>query len=324
MFDPRSILPDDLIYEEMCGTVLLVLVLIITFAYFRKRSKWDGYVERFGDRLEGDDRAAYLKRMRGLVGRTMFSVIVFLVVLFFGLLITIAFVENYLGKWTWLLLVVFIIGILIVQTYMILSLKKFTDLPEEEYGYIHDIVNRVSENFNEKPPTLKLDESPDINAYTTSVFGSASVVVITKGLLDRVESGRFSENQLQSIVGHELGHIVNNDATITTLLNPIMMFVLMVKGFLELIVKGILFVIIASGKYGIRGVLRFILAIILILFLVWILLYVGIAYVIFYLIALVIVLAGTWVSRQKEYAADLFGSLVMGSRLPLGIGLMNL
>ena len=119
MFDPRSILPDDLIYEEMCGTVLLVLVLIITFAYFRKRSKWDGYVERFGDRLEGDDRAAYLKRMRGLVGRTMFSVIVFLVVLFFGLLITIAFVENYLGKWTWLLLVVFIIGILIVQTYMI-------------------------------------------------------------------------------------------------------------------------------------------------------------------------------------------------------------
>ena len=153
-----------------------------------------------------------------------------------------------------------------------------------------------------------MDESPDINAYTTSVFGSASVVVITKGLLDRVESGRFSENQLQSIVGHELGHIVNNDATITTLLNPIMMFVLMVKGFLELIVKGILFVIIASGKYGIRGVLRFILAIILILFLVWILLYVGIAYVIFYLIALVIVLAGTWVSRQKEYAADLFGT----------------
>lgn len=324
MFDPRTLLPNQLIFEEMCGTVLLVLILVIAFAYVRKRAKWDGYVDRYGDRLVGDDRAAYLKRMRGLVGRTMFSAIVFMAVLFFGLLISISFVESYLGKWTWLILVVFIVGILIAQTYMILSLHKFKDLPEADYPYVHEIVKRVSETFDLKPAALKLDESPDINAYTTSVFGSSSVLVITKGLLDRVGSGSFTEDQLQAIVGHELGHIVNNDATITTLLNPIMMFVLVVKGFLELIVKGILVLIIASGRFGIKGVLRFILAIVLIIFLVWLLLYVGIAYIVFYIVALVIVLAGMWVSRQKEYAADLFGSLVMGSRLPLGLGLMNL
>ncbi|NIP36897.1 MAG: hypothetical protein GWN18_18190, partial [Thermoplasmata archaeon] len=97
MFDPRSLLPDDLVYEIPCGVVLLVLVIVIIFAYFRKRAKWDGYIEKYGDQLLGDDREAYLKRMRGLVGRTMFSAIVFIAVLFFGLLISIAFVENYLG-----------------------------------------------------------------------------------------------------------------------------------------------------------------------------------------------------------------------------------
>ncbi len=324
MFDPRTLLPDDLVYEIPCGVVLLVLVLVILFAYVRKRAKWDGYIDKYGDKVVGDDRTAYLKRMRGLVGRTMLSAIVFIIVLFFGLLISIAFVETFLGKWTWLLLVVFIIGILVMQTYMILSLHKFKDLPEDEYGYVHDIVKEVSGNFNLKPAALKLDENPDINAYTTSVFGRSSVLVITKGLLDRVESGAFEQDQLQAIVGHELGHIVNNDATITTLLNPIMMFVLVVKGVLEIIVRGILFVIIRSGQFGVKGVLRFIIAIVLILALIWILLYVGIAYVVFYITATIIVLAGMWVSRQKEYAADLFGSLVMGSRLPLGLGLMNL
>ena len=72
------------------------------------------------------------------------------------------------------------------------------------------------------------------------------------------------------------------------------------------------------------GVLRFILAIFLILILVWLLLYVGIYYVIFYIIAMAIVVTGFLLSRQKEYAADLFGSLLMGSRIPLGTGLMDL
>ena len=76
----------------------------------------------------------------------------------------------------------------------------FKDLPEEDYPYVHDIVRRVSETFNLKPAALKLDESPDINAYTTSVFGSSSVLVITKGLLDRVESEAFTEDQLHAIV----------------------------------------------------------------------------------------------------------------------------
>jgi len=324
VLDPRDLFPDTFILEELCGTILLILVLAIAFAYFRKRNKWNGYVKRFGDRLEGDDRTAFIKRMKGSIGGTMLAAIVFLVVLFFGLLVSIAFVNNIIGEYVWLLLLVFIIIILVMQTYMILSLGKLKDLPTEEYGYLHDLVKDVSEKFDEKPPTLKMDESPDMNAYTTSIFGRSSVIVITKGLLDRVEAGKFTKDQLQSIIGHEMGHIVNNDATITTLFNPAMMFVLAVKGFLEIIVRGLLFAIISSGRFGMKGVLRFILAIIVIILMVWILLYVGIYYVIFYLIAIAIVVAGSLVSRQKEYAADLFGSLVMGSRLPLGTGLMAL
>ncbi|MCK5415748.1 MAG: M48 family metalloprotease, partial [Thermoplasmata archaeon] len=196
--------------------------------------------------------------------------------------------------------------------------------PREEYGYIYEITQQVSDKFDAKMPSLKMDESQDMNAYTTSIFGSGSVIVITQGLLNRVGAGRMSKDQLQAIIGHELGHIVNNDATITTLFNPAMMFVLAVKSILEVIVKGILFFIIASGKFGMGGVLRFILAIFLILILVWLLLYIGIYYVMFYIIALAIVVTGFLVSRQKEYAADLFGSLLMGSRIPLGTGLMDL
>ena len=324
MINPLDLFPDEFILEEICGSVLLVIILIIAIAYFIKRSKWNGYVEKFGDRFEGGDRTAFIKRMRGSIAGTMVAAVIFLAILFFALLVTIAFVNTIIGKYVWLVLILFIVGILIVQTYMIWSLGKFKNLPKEEYGYIYDITKQVSDKFDEKMPSLKMDESQDMNAYTTSRFGRSSVIVITQGLLNRVGAGRMSRDQLQAIIGHELGHIVNNDATITTLFNPAMMFVLAVKGILEVIVRGILFFIIASGKFGMGGVLRFILAIFLILILVWLLLYVGIYYVIFYIIAMAIVVTGFLLSRQKEYAADLFGSLLMGSRIPLGTGLMDL
>ncbi len=322
--NPIDLFPDEFILEEICGSVLLVIILIIAIAYFIKRSKWNGYVEKFGDRFEGGDRKAFIKRMRGSIAGTMVAAIIFLAILFFGLLVTIAFVNTIIGKYVWYVLILFIAGILIVQTYLIWSLGKFKDLPREEYGYIYDITKKVSDKFDAKMASLKMDESQDMNAYTTSIFGSGSVIVITQGLLNRVGAGRMSKDQLQAIIGHELGHIVNNDATITTLFNPAMMFVLAVKSILEVIVKGILFFIIASGKFGMGGVLRFILAIFLILILVWLLMVIGIYYIIFYIIALAIVVTGFLLSRQKEYAADLFGSLLIGSRIPLGTGLMDL
>ncbi|MCK4971184.1 MAG: M48 family metalloprotease, partial [Thermoplasmata archaeon] len=132
------------------------------------------------------------------------------------------------------------------------------------------------------------------------------------------------KEQLTAIVGHELGHIVNNDATVITIFNPMMMFTLAVRGFFEIVVRAIIFLMVTVGKFGKRSIIGLLIAVVLLLFLVVVLIYVGFYYVTFYILTMAVVLSWYLLSRQKEYAADLFGSLVSGSQYSMGLSLMEL
>jgi len=316
--------PPAFILEELCGVTLVITILIVLTAFLMKRRKWTGYMKGFGDQFQDQERAGFIKSIKSSIMWNMAATILVLVVLFSVFLLTIAFVNSVIGQWVWVVIILLVIVVFGIQIWMIYSLKNLKDLNEEEYGYIHRFVTKVTEKFDIGMPGLKHEETPTMNAYTTSLFGRGSVIVITDGLLDRVRNGRMKEEQLTAIVGHELGHLVNSDATVITVLNPMMMFTLAVRGFFEIIVRGIIFLIVTVGHFGKRSILGLLIAIVLILFLVVVLIYVGFYYVIFYILTMAVVLSWYLLSRQKEYAADLFGSLVSGSQYSMGLSLMEL
>ena len=317
-------LPPVFILEEFFGVALLITILVVLTAFVMKRRKWNGYMKGFGNQFNEHERAGFVKSIKSSIMMNMAATMLMLVVLFSVFLLTMAFVNSIIGKWVWLVFLLLVIAVLGIQMWMIFSLKNLKDLDEKEYGYIHAFVKTVSEKFEIRMPNLKHEETPTMNAYTTSFFGWGSVIVITDGLLDRVEKGRMKKEQLTAIVGHELGHIVNNDATVITIFNPMMMFTLGIRGFFEIIVRAIIFLMITVGKFGKRSILGLLIAVVLLLFLVVILIYVGFYYVTFYILTMAVVLSWYLLSRQKEYAADLFGSLVSGSQYSMGLSLMEL
>lgn len=317
-------LPPVFILEELCGITMLITILVVLTGFVLKRRKWNSYMEGFGGQFQDHERAGFVKKIKGGIMWNMAATMLMLVVLFSVFLLTIAFVNSIIGRWVWVVFLLLAIAILGIQMYMIFSLKKLKDLDEEKYGYIHSFVKAISEKFELRMPNLKHEENPTMNAYTTSFFGRGSVIVITDGLLDRVETGRMEKEQLTAIVGHELGHIVNNDATVITIFNPMMMFTLAVRGFFEIIVRAILFLMVTVGQFGKRSIIGLLIAVVLMLFLVVILIYVGFYYVTFYILTMAVVLSWYLLSRQKEYAADLFGSLVSGSQYSMGLSLMEL
>lgn len=59
-------------------------------------------------------------------------------------------------------------------------------------------------------PKLMIAVTPEINAMVyTSISGNR--VCVTKGLMDAYQSGKITEEELNAIIGHEIGHIRNLD-----------------------------------------------------------------------------------------------------------------
>ncbi len=323
-FLDQDLLPEEFLLEELCFGTLVVIVLILLTVFMLKRRNWSGYMKGFGGQLSDQESKGFEKRIKRSVMMNMAATVVTLVALFGVFLITLAFVNSIIGSWVWVVFFLFIVVVLGIQVWMIFSLGKLKDIDEEEYGFLYEFVASVCDTFDIRKPQLKQDESPVMNAYTTSFFGRGSVIVVTKGLLERVDIGRVSKDQLKAIVGHEMGHIVNHDATVITVLNPVMMFTLAVRSVFEILVRGIIFFMMAVGRFGTRGILSLLIAIGMIFLLAIVLFYVGVYYVIFYLLTMAVVIPWFLLSRQKEYAADLFGSLVSGSRVTMATSLMEL
>ena len=57
-----------------------------------------------------------------------------------------------------------------------------------------------------KPPEIYIMDTPVPNAFATGVYLEKSSICVTKGLLELLD-----RNELQGVVAHEIGHIVNRD-----------------------------------------------------------------------------------------------------------------
>ena len=94
--------------------------------------------------------------------------------------------------------------------------KEITDPESEAEQRLVNVVDEMSIASGMRRPHLWLipDQAP--NAFATGVHINDSHIAVTQGLLDTL-----SRDELQAVVGHEMGHVANLDVRLMTLLTAL-------------------------------------------------------------------------------------------------------
>ncbi len=146
------------------------------------------------------------------------------------------------------------------------------------------IVTKLASAANVRQPRLAISGEPTPNAF---VFGNSSknmTLAVTQGLLTQL-----NEDEIQGVIGHELGHIRHKDSIVMTFLSAVPL--------IAYIIARMAFGVRVSGRKGERdGAGYIILA--------------GIIALAVYYIAQLLVLR---LSRLREHFADAFSAYLTGS-----------
>jgi heat shock protein HtpX len=84
--------------------------------------------------------------------------------------------------------------------------KKVSRVEEPE---LYNMVDRLSQKSNIKPPTLVIAKIPIPNAFAYGSPLSGTRVALTSGLLNTLEN-----EEIEAVVGHELGHLRHHDVQV--------------------------------------------------------------------------------------------------------------
>jgi Zn-dependent protease with chaperone function len=111
------------------------------------------------------------------------------------------------------LLIILIFGIFYVYE----TTKKFKMLskaPLLEHSEIIEMIGLLSKNGNIDPPSVLVEDEDVINAYALSTL-KKSYIILPRGIIDSFDNGDISKEEMESIIAHELGHIINKDSFIS-------------------------------------------------------------------------------------------------------------
>lgn len=153
---------------------------------------------------------AWQRRDTGLTLRmiTSFIILTVLYLAFLGVL-------AYLG--------VGFIPITIVAAVMIIAQWYFSDkivlwssgakvVTREQFPELHELVERIVARNDLPKPKIAVINSAVPNAFATGKSQRSSIVAVTTGLMDILNS-----EELEGVIGHELTHIRNRDVLVITL-----------------------------------------------------------------------------------------------------------
>jgi heat shock protein HtpX len=243
-------------------------------------------------------KPAWQKRDTGLTLRMVisFAILTLLYLIFLSVL-------AYLG--------IGFIPIIIIASGMILAQWYFSDkivmwssgaklVSKEQYPQLHELIERIVARNNLPKPRIAVMNKNMPNAFATGRGQKSSVVAVTTGLLDILDT-----EELEGVVAHELTHIRNRDALVLTLasLFSTVAWYLMQFGFYGGLYGG-------GGGYGGRdrnsgGAM---LIILLVAMLTWV-------------VSFLIIRA---ISRYREFAADRGSAQMTGKPVKLANALMKI
>lgn len=206
----------------------------------------------------------------------------------------------------WMMPIFLIIGFIFAYTiayiftlYPMKGMVPFNNPPPKILEHINDLSKKACIN---KPIKLLISESPEANAMTYSNIKEHKIC-LTRGTVDAYENGKIDDDELRSILGHEIGHIANLD-TLKSMLT--LSFVCI----FDLLGEAMIFIGRGMGHIGRKvsrnessdtgGIIGLV-----IIFIGWSMYITG---VVQRLIAKAVSAISLKVSRNQEYAADIVGA----------------
>ena len=117
------------------------------------------------------------------------------------------------------------VTITIIASIMILAQWYFSDkivlwssgakkVTREQFPELHDIIERVIARNSLPKPKIAVINTNMPNAFATGKGPRSSVVVVTTGLMDLLDT-----EELEGVLAHELTHIRNRDVLVLTLVS---------------------------------------------------------------------------------------------------------
>lgn len=101
---------------------------------------------------------------------------------------------------------------------LILSAANATELSHQDSDYpmLTNVVQEISIAAGITPPKTYIIETPELNAFATGMSPKSASIAITRGLLQQL-----NRDELQGVMAHEIGHVINYDIRYQTLVSII-------------------------------------------------------------------------------------------------------
>lgn len=97
----------------------------------------------------------------------------------------------------------------LISPYIVESIYRVKEADPNKYSFLHRIIERLSMKSGLKKPRVMIAEVEIPNAFAYGSPLSGSRVAVTRGLLNILE-----EDEIEAVLGHELGHIKHKDMQI--------------------------------------------------------------------------------------------------------------
>jgi heat shock protein HtpX len=89
---------------------------------------------------------------------------------------------------------------------------RAVEVSPEQAPQLHALVDRICAMADMKKPRVGISDSEVPNAFATGRSPNRSVVVVTTGLLKKLD-----EAELEGVLAHELSHVAHRDVTVMTI-----------------------------------------------------------------------------------------------------------
>ena len=107
---------------------------------------------------------------------------------------------------------------------IVLRLTGASEVTPDDEPVLHNVVDEMAIAAGIVKPRVYVLETPALNAFATGMSPARSAIGVTRGLLDSL-----NREELQGVIGHEMGHVVNWDIRYATAVGVIVGLIALVS-----------------------------------------------------------------------------------------------